>query len=41
MLGPLSKKVIRIAPPLVISPTEAAMAVDLLDQAATKLSVPK
>lgn len=38
LLGPLAKKVIRIAPPLVIAAAEAAEAVDLLDQAAARLA---
>ena len=37
-IGPLSKKVIRIAPPLVITPAEATAALDLLDQAAARLA---
>jgi 4-aminobutyrate aminotransferase-like enzyme len=40
LLGPLAKKVIRIAPPLVITPAEASAAVDLLDRAAETLAVP-
>jgi 4-aminobutyrate aminotransferase-like enzyme len=40
LLGPLAKKVIRIAPPLVISPAEAVAAVDLLDRAAATLATP-
>jgi 4-aminobutyrate aminotransferase-like enzyme len=38
LLGPLAKKVIRIAPPLVIADDEAAAAVDLLDRAARRLA---
>jgi 4-aminobutyrate aminotransferase-like enzyme len=38
LLGPLSKKVIRVAPPLVITPAEAAAAGDLLDRACARLA---
>jgi 4-aminobutyrate aminotransferase-like enzyme len=38
LLGPLAKKVVRIAPPLVITPAEARAAVALLDRAAAKLA---
>ncbi|HEY2783498.1 MAG TPA: aspartate aminotransferase family protein [Fimbriiglobus sp.] len=38
LLGPLATKVIRIAPPLVISPTEAEEAVNLLDRAASRIA---
>jgi 4-aminobutyrate aminotransferase-like enzyme len=38
LLGPLAKKVIRIAPPLVISTDEAAAGVNLLDRAAAGLA---
>lgn len=37
LLGPLSKKVVRIAPPLTITPEEAAHAMTLLNYAAGKL----
>lgn len=37
LLGPLSKKVVRIAPPLVITTDEAAASVDLLHRAARRL----
>jgi 4-aminobutyrate aminotransferase-like enzyme len=37
LLGPLAKKVIRIAPPLVITPAEAESAIGLLDSCATEL----
>jgi 4-aminobutyrate aminotransferase-like enzyme len=38
LLGPLSKKVVRIAPPLTISVDEAKNAMDLLDRAAAGLA---
>jgi 4-aminobutyrate aminotransferase-like enzyme len=38
LLGPLAKKVIRVAPPLVITPAEAAAAGDLLDRACAGLA---
>lgn len=38
LLGPLAKKVVRVAPPLVITPDEAAAAVDLLHRAARRLT---
>lgn len=38
LLGPLSKKVVRIAPPLVITQDEAATAVSLMQQAARSLT---
>jgi 4-aminobutyrate aminotransferase-like enzyme len=38
LLGPLSKKVVRIAPPLVISQDEAAAAVSLMRRAARRLA---
>jgi 4-aminobutyrate aminotransferase-like enzyme len=38
LLGPLSKKVIRVAPPLVITPAEAAAAVALMDRCAAGLA---
>ena len=38
LLGPLSKKVIRVAPPLVITKDEAIAAVTLLKSAATRLA---
>jgi 4-aminobutyrate aminotransferase-like enzyme len=38
LLGPLSKKVIRIAPPLVITPAEARAALAILDRAAATLA---
>jgi acetylornithine/succinyldiaminopimelate/putrescine aminotransferase len=37
LLGPLSKKVVRVAPPLVITPAEAAAAMDLLARSARRL----
>ncbi len=37
LLGPLAKKVIRIAPPLVITPQEAAASLELMHRAARKL----
>jgi 4-aminobutyrate aminotransferase-like enzyme len=37
LLGPLSKKVVRIAPPLVITPDEAAKALDLMTRSARRL----
>lgn len=37
LLGPLSKKVVRISPPLVITPAEATAAVDLLTRAVRRL----
>ncbi|QEL15390.1 aminotransferase class III-fold pyridoxal phosphate-dependent enzyme [Limnoglobus roseus] len=38
LLGPLSKKVIRVAPPLTITPEEAAHALALIDRAAGRLA---
>ncbi len=38
LLGPLAKKVIRVAPPLVITPAEAAAAVALMDRCAAGLA---
>jgi 4-aminobutyrate aminotransferase-like enzyme len=38
LLGPLSKKVVRIAPPLVISQDESAAALDLMHRAAKRLT---
>lgn len=38
LLGPLAKKVIRIAPPLVISETEARQALDLMQRSLTSLT---
>jgi 4-aminobutyrate aminotransferase-like enzyme len=38
LLGPLSRKVVRIAPPLVITKEEASQAVSLLDAAARRLT---
>jgi 4-aminobutyrate aminotransferase-like enzyme len=38
LLGPLSKKVVRVAPPLVITKEEAAAAVSLMKSAATRLA---
>jgi acetylornithine/succinyldiaminopimelate/putrescine aminotransferase len=38
LLGPLSKKVIRIAPPLVITPAEASAALALLERSAARLA---
>ena len=38
LLGPLSKKVVRISPPLTITPTEAAAAMALLARAAARLT---
>jgi 4-aminobutyrate aminotransferase-like enzyme len=40
LLGPLSKKVVRVAPPLVITQDEAAAAVSLLHRAARRLAAP-
>jgi 4-aminobutyrate aminotransferase-like enzyme len=40
LLGPLAKKVLRIAPPLVISPTEAQAALELMYQILTPLTRP-
>jgi len=37
-LGPLAKKVLRIAPPLVISPTEAQQALELMYQILASLA---
>ncbi len=37
LLGPLAKKVVRVAPPLVITPDEAAAALALLHRAARRL----
>ncbi len=39
LLGPLSKKVVRISPPLVIAPREASDAVAILDRAAARISL--
>jgi 4-aminobutyrate aminotransferase-like enzyme len=38
LLGPLAKKVVRVAPPLVITPEEAAAAVALMDRSAARLT---
>ncbi len=38
LLGPLSKKVVRIAPPLVITPDESRAALEILDRAVVKLA---
>ena len=38
LLGPLSKKVVRIAPPLTITPDEATAAIDVVSRAARQLS---
>lgn len=38
LLGPLSKKVVRIAPPLVITPEESRAALAILDRAAVRLT---
>lgn len=38
LLGPLSKKVVRVAPPLVITPAEAADALAVLDRAAARIA---
>ena len=38
LLGPLSKKVVRVAPPLVVTPAEAADALAVLDRAAARLA---
>jgi 4-aminobutyrate aminotransferase-like enzyme len=38
LLGPLSKKVVRVAPPLVITKEEAAAAVSLMNSAAARLA---
>jgi 4-aminobutyrate aminotransferase-like enzyme len=38
LLGPLSKKVVRVSPPLTITPAEAKTAMDLLQRAARKLA---
>ncbi|MCI0700228.1 MAG: aspartate aminotransferase family protein [Planctomycetia bacterium] len=37
LLGPLSKKVVRVAPPLIITPQEATTAIDLMRRAAKRL----
>ena len=37
LLGPLAKKVVRVAPPLVITPDEAAASLALLHRAARRL----
>jgi 4-aminobutyrate aminotransferase-like enzyme len=37
LLGPLAKKVVRVAPPLVITPAEAASSVELVQRAARRL----
>jgi 4-aminobutyrate aminotransferase-like enzyme len=37
LLGPLAKKVIRIAPPLIITPDESAAALDLMHRAAKRM----
>ena len=37
LLGPLAKKVVRIAPPLVITPDEAAAALALMHRAARRM----
>jgi 4-aminobutyrate aminotransferase-like enzyme len=37
LLGPLSKKVVRVAPPLVITPDESAAALDLMTRSARRI----
>jgi acetylornithine/succinyldiaminopimelate/putrescine aminotransferase len=37
LLGPLAKKVVRIAPPLVIRPDEATAAIDLMTRVARRM----
>ena len=38
LLGPLAKKVVRVAPPLVITPAEAEAAVAIMDRCSTELA---
>jgi acetylornithine/succinyldiaminopimelate/putrescine aminotransferase len=38
LLGPLAKKVVRVAPPLVITPAEAEAAAALMDRCAARLA---
>ena len=41
LLGPLSKKVVRVAPPLVISPAEAAASIEIVQRAAKRIAAAK
>jgi 4-aminobutyrate aminotransferase-like enzyme len=38
LLGPLARKVVRVAPPLIITPAEAEAAVALLDRCVTGIA---